>query len=345
MAWWAAPLDPYETNESLARREVTVPDGTRGEVVGVIHDDRLRHPIQIVVTVQDARGYSYYAARPAGVSARWQIAEIDDLWKILDSYGTNTVQRPIAPSMLQWLIPLQDNWASQQPVYRGRQWKGRYTPNPIPPAPVPQSWHQAGASYETWATRTFAPGTHVKWIAWANVSVPLGSHGAAATAAVPPEARGVVVAWHPDNMGRPAYLAIRLQDPTAYMPYGRERQALEYILHGPIASRQHIVREHIMSLDKRLVALDDNWASPRPRWARPRPNTSGSRRLTQSPELRTLIAAAEAQGWRVEKTPGNHVRFMSPDVRVPPIVTGSTPSDVRATRNLRSLLRRHGLDV
>jgi len=62
-------------------------------------------------------------------------------------------------------------------------------------------------------------------------------------------------------------------------------------------------------------------------------------------ELRELARVAVSQGWRVERTGKQHLRWVPPtrDKRV--IYSGSTPSDYRAIHNIRAMLRREGLRV
>lgn len=50
--------------------------------------------------------------------------------------------------------------------------------------------------------------------------------------------------------------------------------------------------------------------------------------------------AAAAQGWKIELTQGNHVRWTSPSGRV--IFSAASPSDHRAIRNTVAMLRREG---
>src|SRR5271166_2296559 len=61
------------------------------------------------------------------------------------------------------------------------------------------------------------------------------------------------------------------------------------------------------------------------------------------PDFRPLVAAALAQGWSVTPTKGGHIKFQSPQGNV--VFAGGTPSDWRASRNLRAQLRRAGLAV
>jgi len=56
-------------------------------------------------------------------------------------------------------------------------------------------------------------------------------------------------------------------------------------------------------------------------------------------DLKELLRAAEARGWRVDATRrGGHVRLVHPDGGV--VVASGTPSDHRALANLRAQLRR-----
>ncbi len=52
-----------------------------------------------------------------------------------------------------------------------------------------------------------------------------------------------------------------------------------------------------------------------------------------------LVKAAKNAGWRVKES-GGHTMLFPPVIVIP-----STPSDYRAIDNLKSLLRRSGLDV
>lgn len=60
-------------------------------------------------------------------------------------------------------------------------------------------------------------------------------------------------------------------------------------------------------------------------------------------KVRELVRAAQAAGWRVELTGGGHVKFLPPGGR--PVFGSQTPSDPSAWRNMRSDLRRAGLEV
>ena len=58
-------------------------------------------------------------------------------------------------------------------------------------------------------------------------------------------------------------------------------------------------------------------------------------------DYKELMRIAIGQGWRVEQTRGNHVRWIAPDGSV--TFTGLTNSDHRALLNHRARLRRMGL--
>jgi len=59
--------------------------------------------------------------------------------------------------------------------------------------------------------------------------------------------------------------------------------------------------------------------------------------------VKRLVEIAEAAGWRVEATGGNHLRWYGPEGHL--IHSATTPSDWRAERNIASRLRRCGLEV
>ena len=59
-------------------------------------------------------------------------------------------------------------------------------------------------------------------------------------------------------------------------------------------------------------------------------------------DLRTLCKKAETQGWVV--TQGKtHLKWLSPEGK--PIFTSYSPSDVRAIKNIVSMLRKNGLKL
>ena len=60
-------------------------------------------------------------------------------------------------------------------------------------------------------------------------------------------------------------------------------------------------------------------------------------------EWHVLVDAAQAAGWSVAKTRGNHVKWASPTGAV--VFSASTPSDRRAIHNIRAMLRRKGLQI
>jgi len=59
--------------------------------------------------------------------------------------------------------------------------------------------------------------------------------------------------------------------------------------------------------------------------------------------FRKLVKMAKDQGWTVEKTKKNHIRFRPYNKAMRAVVTASTPSDHRWIRNLISDLRKSGL--
>jgi hypothetical protein len=61
--------------------------------------------------------------------------------------------------------------------------------------------------------------------------------------------------------------------------------------------------------------------------------------------LKQAAKAARGAGWTVEPTRNGHWKFTPPDKSLPPIITGSTPSDGRALRNFRADLKRAGLEI
>lgn len=59
-------------------------------------------------------------------------------------------------------------------------------------------------------------------------------------------------------------------------------------------------------------------------------------------EIARFVKLAEDQNWEVRRTKGNHLMFTPPGDR-PHVLVAGTPSDHRAIMNVRSLLRRSGL--
>ena len=58
--------------------------------------------------------------------------------------------------------------------------------------------------------------------------------------------------------------------------------------------------------------------------------------------MRALLAELEAQGWRVKRTSGNHIKCIPPDRDAEIVILPSTPSDHRAMANAMAKLRRSG---
>lgn len=58
-------------------------------------------------------------------------------------------------------------------------------------------------------------------------------------------------------------------------------------------------------------------------------------------ELDQLRRLAVAQGWRVVRTNKDHYKWYAPDGKTM-VVSGSTPSDHRAIKNQKALMRRAG---
>lgn len=62
----------------------------------------------------------------------------------------------------------------------------------------------------------------------------------------------------------------------------------------------------------------------------------------RTPEpLRAMAGLAHRLSWRITLTGGGHLRWQAPDGTA--VITASTPSDRRGSRNDRSRLRRAGL--
>lgn len=80
------------------------------------------------------------------------------------------------------------------------------------------------------------------------------------------------------------------------------------------------------------------------RVARPRQqgaSVSGVRRGDK--RLQPLIQFAVSEGWRVSRTRSGHLKFSKRGM--PPIYTGTTASDYRASRNAMARLRRQQRDA
>lgn len=60
-------------------------------------------------------------------------------------------------------------------------------------------------------------------------------------------------------------------------------------------------------------------------------------------DLRDLAKAAVQAGWTLFKTGGDHIKWRSPSGAI--VFSASTPSDFRVARNVRTELRKRGLDI
>lgn len=63
-------------------------------------------------------------------------------------------------------------------------------------------------------------------------------------------------------------------------------------------------------------------------------------RISPNKEMNQLVALAEQQGWTVEKTKNNHLRWTSPAGRN--VFSPSTPSDGRFIKNTIRDLKAYG---
>jgi len=61
-------------------------------------------------------------------------------------------------------------------------------------------------------------------------------------------------------------------------------------------------------------------------------------------DLKEILEALEAQGWRIEHG-GKHYRAFPPDRTKPMVTIQTTPSGKRWKQNLIALLRRSGADL
>lgn len=62
-------------------------------------------------------------------------------------------------------------------------------------------------------------------------------------------------------------------------------------------------------------------------------------------DLKKIKKLAESQGWTVEHTRSGHTRWVPPDPDKEIIITGKSPSDWRALKNIESRLKRSGLKL
>lgn len=60
-------------------------------------------------------------------------------------------------------------------------------------------------------------------------------------------------------------------------------------------------------------------------------------------DLRALFRDLEQRGWSVEVTGGNHYKLKGPRGQI--VFCPGTPSDHRALKNLKAMLRRQGAEV
>lgn len=61
-------------------------------------------------------------------------------------------------------------------------------------------------------------------------------------------------------------------------------------------------------------------------------------------DVREVLQALRAQGWRVDRTARRHLRARPPGRDRPIVITGGTPSDCRALANWIAQLRRSGFE-
>lgn len=69
-------------------------------------------------------------------------------------------------------------------------------------------------------------------------------------------------------------------------------------------------------------------------------STSGPYKKGRMKELQVLVKQARSQGWEVERTKGDHYKWISPGGVF--FFSASTPSDTRALRNIKRDLRVNG---
>lgn len=231
------------------------------------------------------------------------------------------------------LEPLDDNWAQHQ-TYTKRSYKMQ--PNVIPPPPsTPRSWDQ-------WLTTTFADGTRVRAIAPID-GVLMSDRSVGMT--VPVGAVGKVT--HRMNMsgGASCFVFARFDvlDPHSFLG---TRQTVE----AAVFCDWHRGRQGAAALLTSLEPLDDNWGRlivpSQKRYGRPAPNSGRDVRAGVDRMLIELIDAAEEQDWTVTRTERGHLRFLSPDRAMPPVILPvSRRGEPRQYQNARAILRRHGLLV
>jgi predicted RNA binding protein YcfA (HicA-like mRNA interferase family) len=65
-----------------------------------------------------------------------------------------------------------------------------------------------------------------------------------------------------------------------------------------------------------------------------------SKRISPNKDLNQLIKKAQKQGWVVEESKGNHLRWVAPCGYV--VISPKTPSDFRAIKYVLVALRKYG---
>lgn len=65
-------------------------------------------------------------------------------------------------------------------------------------------------------------------------------------------------------------------------------------------------------------------------------------RAEKDSHFRTIVEAAQAQGWSVERTEKNHWRLRPSDKTKQIVIFSGSPGDIRAIRNFISVMRRNG---
>lgn len=332
---WIVGFPPPRTFEA-----VTVPEGTRGEVVQVktIKEDDGWVSVWISVRLHDARSYA------AGNVDPWVLKDMDELWAELDRQKTSVVSKRLYRNdyTLGRIQPLADNWPTPSPAKRldrsQRRTSYKMRNNPAPPPPV--SWMDLPA----WIKRTYADGTSVM------LKMPVSAVSSYGTVDLPAGTKGRVVYVGDnvdDELGHRHY---RMDDVTMTVaPYP------SYTIPGDAWFAVRWSEAHDV-----LEPIDDHWGSTKPlkrlhlptsqkrRYKGtvghdPQPN---ARRTSASREVQDLIDAALAAGWRAEPTSGNHMMLYPPDRTKPPVLVGLSKSqDPRAWRNLKALFRKSGLAV
>lgn len=233
------------------------------------------------------------------------------------------------------LEPLVDNWAKRGGgalMRRHRLPKSQRSwlkPNIRPSQlSVPPPRARAGErTWRHWLETTFAVGTPVKLAS----DVGFGDYDDPDGFTLPRGTRAVVdgpLRYGAAQYSRYAGVPVRVVD---------ARDASGLPLPEMTGIREVILWQHV-------DPLVDNWAAAQQpytgrRYRAPKPNAASKK------EIRKLIKRARKQGWTVVTTGGGHLRWSPPDPERPFVITGATPSDYRAFKNIRARLRRAGLKV